>query len=165
MVSESSETRLSISRIHFTNDPLNHRGKMGMLSPELQDAIIKRIKKIPIVDTLNMEIISLSDGYCEVSVPRKLSYNGVFESFHGGILMTIADSTACFAIFTKTGPEVPLTTTDMNIRFLAPCLSDVIARARVIKIGRTMCPVSVDLFDSNNKHIAVSHVNYILLDR
>lgn len=144
---------------------MNPPGKIGMLSTELQDAIIKRIKKIPIVDTLDMKIISLSDGYCEVSVPRKLSYNGVFESFHGGILMTIADSTACFAIFTKTGPEVPLTTTDMNIRFLAPCLTDVIARARVIKIGRTMCPVSVDLFDSNNKHIAVSHVNYILLDR
>ena len=47
--------------------------------------------------------------------------------------MTIADSAACFAIFTKTGPEIPLTTTDMNIRFLAPCLSDVTAKAKVIK--------------------------------
>ena len=78
--------------------------------------------------------------------------------------MTIADSSACFAIFTKTGPGVQLTTTDMNIRFLAPCLSDVTAKARVIKLGRTLVPVSVDLFDSENKHVAVAQVNYILLN-
>jgi len=78
--------------------------------------------------------------------------------------MTIADSTACFAILTKTGPEVQLTTTDMNIRFLAPCLSDVTAKAKVIKLGRTLVPVSVDLFDSTNKLVAVAQVNYILLE-
>ena len=79
--------------------------------------------------------------------------------------MTVADSTACFAIFTKTGPDIRLTTTDMNIRFLAPCLTDVTAKARVIKFGRTLCPVAVDLFDSEKKHVAVAQVNYILLDQ
>ncbi|HSB06622.1 MAG TPA: PaaI family thioesterase [Thermodesulfobacteriota bacterium] len=138
--------------------------KTKKLPSDLQRAILTRIKKIPIVTTLQLKIISLSDGYCEVKVPRKLKYDGVFKSFHGGLLMTIADSSACFAIFTKTGPEVQLTTTDMNIRFLAPCLSDVTAKARVIKLGRTLVPVSVDLFDSKNKHVAVAQVNYILLN-
>ena len=78
--------------------------------------------------------------------------------------MTIADSAACFAILTLTGPEVQLTTTDMSIRFLAPCLSDVTAKAKVIKLGRTLVPVSIDLFDSENKHVAVAQVNYILLN-
>ena len=135
-----------------------------MLSSDLRLAILTKIKQIPIVKTLQFKIISLSEGYCEAIVPRKLKFDGVFNSFHGGLLMTIADSTACFAIFTKTGPEIPLTTTDMNIRFLAPCLSDVTAKAKVIKLGRTLVPVSVDLFDSTNKHIAIAQVNYILLD-
>ena len=135
-----------------------------MLSSDLQNAILTRVQKIPIVHTLQLEIVSLSDGYCEARVPRQLKYDGVFNSFHGGLLMTIADSTACFAIFTKTGPEVQLTTTDMHIRFLAPCLTDVTAKAMVIKLGRTLVPVSVDLFDSTRKHIAVAQVNYILLD-
>lgn len=134
------------------------------LSSELQEQILARTNKIPIVDTLQIKIVSLSDGYCETVVPRKLCYDGVFESFHGGLLMTIADSTACFAIFTKTGPFVKLTTTDMNIRFLSPCLSDVTAKAKVIKLGRTLCPVSVDLFDAAGKHVAVAQVNYIILD-
>jgi uncharacterized protein (TIGR00369 family) len=134
------------------------------LSHELKSDILTEINKIPIVDTLKIEINSLADGYCETKVPRELSYDGVFKSFHGGLLMTIADSTACFAIFTKTGPFVKLTNTDMNIRFLAPCLSDVTAKAKVIKLGRTLCPVSIDLYDSNKKHVAIAQVNYILLD-
>jgi uncharacterized protein (TIGR00369 family) len=136
-----------------------------MLSSDLKEAIFKRIIRIPIVDTLQMKILSLSEGYCETMAPRKLSYDGVFESFHGGLLMTLADSTACFAIFTKTGPEVQLTTTDMSIRFLAPCLTDAFARAEIIKVGRTLCPVSVNLFDAHNKHIAVAQVNYMLLNQ
>ena len=135
-----------------------------MLSLDLQEKILKKTKKIPIVDTLDMKFLHFSDGYCKIWVPRKLCYNGVYESFHGGLLMTIADSAACFAIFTRTGPDVRLTTTDMNIRFLAPCLSDVTAKARVIKFGRTMCPVVVDLFDESNKHVALAHVNYMLLN-
>ena len=135
-----------------------------MLSSDTKEAILRRIIRIPIVDTLQINIISLSEGRCEAMAPRKLSYDGVFESFHGGLLMTLADSTACFAIFTKTGPEARLTTTDMSIRFLAPCLSDAFARAEVIKIGRTLCPVSVNLFDSQNKQVALAQVTYMLLN-
>ncbi len=135
-----------------------------MLSSDLKEAILKRVMRIPIVDTLQLKILSLTDGRCETVAPRKLSYDGVFESFHGGLLMTLADSTACFAIFTKTGPDVSLTTTDMNIRFLAPCLTDAYARAEIIKIGRTLCPVSVNLFDAQNKHVAVAQVTYMLLN-
>ncbi len=135
-----------------------------MLSSDLKEAILRRITQIPIVDTLQIRIISLSDGYCEAMAPRKSGYDGVFESFHGGLLMTLADSTACFAIFTKTGPDVRLTTTDMSIRFLAPCLSDAFARAEVIKVGRTLCPVTVNLFDSHNKQVALAQVTYMLLN-
>jgi uncharacterized protein (TIGR00369 family) len=134
------------------------------LSPEFKNDILTVINKIPIVDTLEMQIISLADGYCETKVQRKPSYDGVAKSFHGGLLMTIADSAACFAIFTKTGPFIKLTTTDMNIRFLAPCLTDVTVKANVIKLGRILCPVSVDLYDAIGKHVAVAQVNYFLID-
>ncbi|MCP3953441.1 MAG: PaaI family thioesterase, partial [Desulfobacterales bacterium] len=107
------------------------------LSAELKDTLLKRIYAIPIMETLQIEVIALAEGYCKTKIPRKPDYDGVFESFHGGLLMTIADTTACYAILTHTGPDAKLTTTDMNIRFLAPCLTDVTARARVIKLGRT----------------------------
>jgi uncharacterized protein (TIGR00369 family) len=134
------------------------------LSPEFKNDILKVINKIPIVDTLEMQIVTLAEGHCETKVQRKSSYDGVAKSFHGGLLTTIADSAACFAIFTKTGPFIRLTTTDMNIRFLAPCLTDVTVKANVIKLGRTLCPVSVDLYDAAGIHVAVAQVNYMLID-
>ena len=134
-----------------------------MLDPALEKAILERVAAIPIVDTLGMQVLELAPGLCRIKVPRKRAYDGVFESFHGGLLMTVADSAACFAILTHTGPEARLTTTDMNIRFLAPCLSDLTVAARTIKVGRTMCPVGVELFDEAGTLVAVAQVNYLLL--
>ena len=134
-----------------------------MLSTEKKNAILERVSKIPIVDFMKLQIQSFDEGYCEMKAPKQHGYDGVFESFHGGLIMTVADSAACFAIFTMTGPDVRLTTTDMNIRFMAPCLTGVIAKARVLKLGRTLCPVTIDLFDEAGKHVAVAQVTYMLL--
>lgn len=136
-----------------------------MIDASHKSAILARITKIPIFETLQMRSVSFDSGVCELSVPRQSIYDGVFESFHGGILMTIADSSACFAILTMTSPDQLMTTTDMNIRFLAPCLTDVQVKARVIKLGRLMCPVAVELFDTSAKLVAVAQVNYMLLDK
>jgi uncharacterized protein (TIGR00369 family) len=136
-----------------------------MIDAAQASAILARITQIPIFQTLRMEQVVFDAGRCELRVPRQRIYDGVFESFHGGIMMTIADSAACFAVLTTTAADQIMTTTDMNIRFLAPCLSDVQAKARVIKRGRLMCPVAVDLLDAAGKLVAVAQVNYMLLDR
>jgi uncharacterized protein (TIGR00369 family) len=128
-----------------------------------QQELLTRVRQIPIVSTLSMRFEEMGEGWCRVSVPHDRKYDGIFESFHGGLLMTVADSVACFAIMTRLGWQEVLTTTDMNIRFLNPCLTDVTAHARVIKIGKTLCPVAVDLFDADRKHIAVAQVTYIRL--
>jgi len=127
--------------------------------------LLERVQRIPIVDTLRIRIESFDEGTCRAVVPYERRYDGIFECFHGGLLMTVADSIACFAIMTQTGPDEALTTTDMNIRFLAPCRTDVTAVARVIKLGRTLCPVAIDLFDTHGTQVAVAQVTYIRLQR
>lgn len=136
-----------------------------MLDPVRVREILERTRPIPIVETLRFELIGFDEGFCRLRVPYNRKYDGIFRSLHGGLLMTIADSAACFAIMTQTGPDQPLTTTDMNIRFLAPCLTDVVAEARVIKLGRTLCPVAIDLFDTQGTRVAVAQVTYIRLER
>jgi len=134
------------------------------MEPDQEAALLERIENIPITRTLNMAFLEWGEGTCRARVPYDRRYDGVFESFHGGILMTVADSVACYAILTLTGPEQALTTTDMNIRFLAPCLTDLVVEARVVKLGRTMCPVAVDLFDAAGKQVALAQVNYMRLN-
>ncbi len=131
----------------------------------IRQDVLERIKKIPIVDTLGFDFIEMDNGLCEAVVKHQKKYDGIYESFHGGLLMTVADSISAFALLTLAGADAPITTTDMNIRFLAACRTDVRALARVIKHGRTLAPVAVDMYDMNNVHVAVAQVNYIILNK
>ncbi|MFH0994331.1 MAG: PaaI family thioesterase [Pseudomonadota bacterium] len=135
------------------------------LEQGFRDRIFDRVNKIPIMSTMKLEVIDLKAGYCELKAPRQKMYDGIYDSFHGGLLMTVADSAAAFALMTLTGPEAKMTTTDMNIRFLAPCLTDLIVHAKVIKFGRTLSPMAIDLYDENEKYVAVAQVNYFVLGK
>ncbi|MCH8146847.1 MAG: hypothetical protein IH987_02500, partial [Planctomycetes bacterium] len=55
-----------------------------MLNPEIQQAILERINRIPIVETLKMRFDEFDLGLCKTTVPYERKYDGVFESMHGG---------------------------------------------------------------------------------
>lgn len=135
------------------------------MTPDRYQALIDRVRGIPIVHSLGFRFISFGPGECRLTMPRDPLHDGIYESLHGGLLMTLADSAACFAIMTQAGPDEILTTTDMNIRFLAPCLTDPTATARVIKCGKSLCPVAVDIHDESGTLVAISQVTYMRLPR
>lgn len=137
--------------------------KSDTLSDEQLLALDQRIQSIPIVDTLKMKILKLEKGSCEAMVPRHTQWDGIYETFHGGMLGTIADTVTCWSILTEIGADSLVATTDFNIRFLRPCHTDVVCKAHVVRIGRTMCLAHADLYDTNGKLVAVSQVNYIRL--
>jgi len=124
-----------------------------------------RMASIPIFATLGFRDVTFRRGACRAVVPRRREYDGIFETFHGGLLMTIADSTAAFAVLTLAGPIAKITTTNMNIRFLAPALADVVVEARVIKYGRTLVPLQVDLRNMDGKLVAIAQVTYMRLEK
>lgn len=128
-------------------------------------ALREFIARIPLFRTLRYRLHDLTPGEAAVTAPYTADHDGIFRSFHGGLLMTLADTTACAALLSLTGSDQVMTTTDMNIRFLAPCNSDATARARVIKFGRTICPIHVDLFDAAGKHVALAQVTYMRLEK
>src|SRR5437879_4724857 len=129
------------------------------------DVLEDRLVKVPIFKTLRLCINSVGKGAATLTVPYDPAYDGIFNSFHGGLLMTVADTAACVAVLTLAGADAVITTTDMNIRFLAPCRSDVTAEAAIIKFGKTLCPVSVELRDASGVHVAVAQVTYMRLGK
>lgn len=126
-------------------------------------ALEQRLGKIPIFRTLGFRLEAVSKGSATLIAPYDPSYDGIFQSFHGGLLMTLADTAACVAVLTSAGANAEITTTDMNIRFLAPCRSNCTAEATVIKFGKTLCPVSVTLWDMNGTQVALAQVTYMRL--
>ncbi|MHC5064947.1 MAG: PaaI family thioesterase [Planctomycetota bacterium] len=128
-----------------------------------EQGIRERVAKIPISKRFGFELLELSEGHCVLKVPHDPELNGIYESFHGGLQMTAADSAAAFAVLTLTGAQAPITTTDMNIRFLAKCVSDIRVEARVEKLGRSLVPTQVDIFDAEGKKVAIAQVTYMRL--
>lgn len=133
------------------------------INNELETQIKEKLLKIPAFKTLGVIIESVFEKECTAIVPHNKAYDGIFNSYHGGMLMTAADTIAAVAVMSVTGVNHTFATTDMNIRFLAPCLTDVRVKAKVIKPGKLICPVAVDLFDMNDKLVAVAQVSYVIL--
>ena len=140
---------------------------MNPASKNLTDiaALRRRLDAIPLFITFGYRVGELGEGTAAITAPYHPKHDGIFESFHGGLLMTLADSAACAAVLTLAGHDATVTTTDMNIRFLAPCRADAVAEARVIKFGKTLCPVAVTLRDAAGKDVAVAQVTYMRLQK
>lgn len=136
---------------------------VNKINPELETQIKDKLIKIPAFKTLGVIIESIFEKECIAIVPHNKAFDGIFNSYHGGMLMTAADTIAAVAVMSFTGVNHSFATTDMNIRFLAPCLTDVRVKAKVIKPGKLICPVAVDLFDMNDKLVAVAQVAYVIL--
>ena len=130
------------------------------LTPTQVQAMMKRITDVPMMHTLGLEVLRLDVGECEAKVCRKHEWDGIYETFHGGMLGVIADSITCFAILTSIGAQENVATTDFNIRFLRPCHTDVVCVGRVIKSGRTLCVSEAEVTDMNGKLVAIAQVTY-----
>jgi uncharacterized protein (TIGR00369 family) len=124
-----------------------------------------KFASLPISSRLGFRLDRLGEGEAVISMAHDPGYHGIYDSMHGGLLMTLADTCACVAILTLAGPDAVITTTDMNIRFLAPCLSEATAEAKIIKFGRSLVPVNVTLRDAKGREVAVAQVTYMRLDK
>jgi len=74
--------------------------------------------------------------------------------YHGGIIATLIDIAGHAALAAKLGRRVP--TVDMRVDFLRPAVdSDLRAVARVLRAGRTVGVVDVEVVDDAGRAVAV----------
>jgi uncharacterized protein (TIGR00369 family) len=94
--------------------------------------------------------------------PAFLNTQGVL---HGGITAAIADEAAWHAIENKHGYGArKSTTTELKVNYLRPIAGKkVIARAVLVRAGRTLCVSRVDIFDDKKNLAAIAIVTYMLL--
>jgi uncharacterized protein (TIGR00369 family) len=104
-----------------------------------------RLETIPLARTLGVRMTRLARGECDLVLDDRRDLDGIFDCLHGGILTTLADSSIAFAALTLAGADAPITTVELNIRFLAPCRESVVARSRVVKCGATLITGDVEL--------------------
>lgn len=83
----------------------------------------------------------------------------------GQALMSLADTSMVFAISAAAGNYLPMTTVDQTIHFLRPATRmDVLADARVMRLGRTMAFGSVSIRTVDDEHpVALAQTAYALM--
>lgn len=84
----------------------------------------------------------------------------------GQALMSLADTTMVFAVSSAADGYLPMTTVDQTIHFLRPAMrSDLLAEARVVRLGRTMAFGSVSIRTVDNERpIALAQTAYALMN-
>jgi uncharacterized protein (TIGR00369 family) len=93
--------------------------------------------------------------------PDLMNAQGVL---HGGITASIADEAAWHAMIHQYGNR-EATTTELKVNYLRPISGKkVIARAHVLRAGRTLFVSRVDLFDTQKRLGGVAVVTYMLLN-
>jgi uncharacterized protein (TIGR00369 family) len=127
------------------------------------EAIRTRVMAIPSMQTFGYRIEELSPGRAVMVAPYDSKLDGIFQCFHGGLLATLADSTGGTAVLTVVGAEAATATTDLSIRFLAPCKTDARATAKVIHTGNRLVIAEVDIHDMDGRHVAVCQATYMRL--
>jgi uncharacterized protein (TIGR00369 family) len=140
-----------------------YTGDLPALDAETESAVRERMHSIPIFKNLGFSEMRMGAGWVDCGVARIREFDGIFDSFHGGLLMTAADSASAIAALTIWGAGARITTTDMSIRFLAAARSDVRLFAQAIKQGRTLVPVTVNLWRDDGVLVAVAQVTYMRL--
>ena len=107
-------------------------------------------------------VLEVRENYARVRQPVDEGNLRPGGYINGPMQMAIADSAAYIAVFTRIGITPMALTSNLNINFLRPCIGEaVVAEAHLLKLGRTLAVISVDVrAEGSDKLSAHAVVNY-----
>lgn len=110
----------------------------------------------------NYNVIKVEEGYCELEgIISETSYNNM-NIVHGGYIFGLADTAAGIAALSNVfGSDVNIVTVDANINYFKPAKGErLVAKASVIKPGKTISVIEVEIYNDNNDMVAKSSMTF-----
>lgn len=99
-----------------------------------------------------------------LACPVHEGVRNVYGTLHGGVPATMADTAAGIALQRHLGGHQAMTTVEFKINYFLPLVEGTLfARARLIRVGSSICVATVDLTDSAGRAIGIALVTYMLL--
>lgn len=98
------------------------------------------------MDLIGGELARVEPGVVEIRLPYRPDLTQQDGYVHAGIVTTIADSACGYAAYTLMPPESDVLAVEFKVNLLRPANGELfIARAEVIKPGRTLTVVRADV--------------------
>ena len=125
-----------------------------MNQPDLSESPYQRF--------LGLEFARYEEGLVEIAMPFREEFLREEGSdwLHGGILSALIDIAGDYAVYSRTGGDVP--TLDLRIDYLRPAKRGrLTAIARTVKVGRRVSVADVEVQDENGHVVAVGRGVYV----
>lgn len=83
---------------------------------------------------------------------------------HGGVFATLADAAVGISLQRHFGGTRPITTVELKINYFRPVTEGrVFARAKLVRVGATICVGSVHLVNDQGREVGAALVTYMIL--
>lgn len=115
-------------------------------------------ERVPFVGQLGIKVEHLDQGLTRLRVPFRDDFLRPGGTISGPVLMAAADLAMYGSVLSLIGPVELTVTTNLNINFLRrPHPGDVIAEARILKLGKRLAVGEVALYLDGEEEM-VAHV-------
>src|SRR5215831_3489303 len=124
----------------------------------------KAFASVPYARFLGLQLGELRDGEVSIQleVCDELKQNQ--GAVHGGAIASLIDTASAFAVLTRIEITESVTTTDLTIHYLRPVTTGrMTATARIVRGGRRLFVLSVDVTNDANQLVATAVTTYIKL--
>ena len=137
-----------------------------MKHPKLTAQQIRDVlPRVPFATLLGIKLTRVHSDGVTIECALRPELTNSFAVAHGGVAATLADAAVGTALNRHFGGKRPITTVEMKINYFLPATEGrIFARARLLRIGSTLCVGSVDLTDTRGNNLGTALVTYMLLD-
>ena len=119
---------------------------------------------VPYAKLLGLELGEMRSGEANLHLDIRDELKQNQGVVHGGAVASLIDTAAAFAIVTRLESGERVTTTDLTIHYLRPITSGrITATARIVRGGRRLFVISVEVTNSQRVIVATAVSGYIKL--
>ena len=117
------------------------------------------------MEFIGAKLIKVEPGFCEIHLPYSENLTQQDGFFHAGIISTLADNASGYASFSLMEEDSSVLAVEFKLNLISPGVGELlIARANVLKSGRTLTVCRADVFtlkDGVEKLCAASQATLI----
>ena len=123
---------------------------MNPLNPSFARDVADSFARQPIMKLLGAGLSLVEPGVVEIALPYRADLLQQDGYLHAGIISTIADSACGYAAYTLMPAGSNVLSVEFKVNLLRPAQGEAfVARAEIIKAGRTLTVVRADVFAMN----------------
>lgn len=122
----------------------------------MSDAYRDKFARTAVNSFFGMQLGDVEPGQAVISLPLRDDFLQEEGIVHGGVLTTLADTAAVYAVHPNQAPGETLTSIEFKMNFLRPAIGtagDLVATSQAIRVGRRVAVVEVDV---HQRHHAVA---------